>query len=134
MSDSASGNQPTHPKETQVNEPDILDLDRIETTSGLDSINEASVKFESLTEATLKYETPKAREAREKRELAEQAHKHTVGLIKILLASALLLGFFALGVYLFAFKLFVQLLLHRRGFVQRQVQRQHVYPRLAQKS
>ena len=104
MSDSTSGNQPVQPKKTQVPEPDILDLDRIETTSGLDSINEASVRFESLTEATLKYETPKAREAREKKEFAEQAHKHVVGIIKILLASVLLLGFFALGVYLFAFK------------------------------
>ncbi len=104
MPDTTSGNQPARPSQVQVNQPDVIDLDRVETTSGLDSINEGSVSFESLTEATFKYETPKAREARENKELAEQAHKHVVGLIKIILASVLLLGFFALGVYLFAFK------------------------------
>lgn len=75
-------------------EPAVIDLDRIETTSG----------FDSLTEATVKFETPKAREARERKETADQTQKHRVELIKLFLGSLLLLGFFALGVYLFAFK------------------------------
>jgi hypothetical protein len=93
MSDATRRDQPARPTEGQAKPPDIIDLDRIETTDGLDSINENSVRFESLTEATLRYETPKAREGREKKELADQAHKHLVGLIKISLASILLLGF-----------------------------------------
>ena len=85
---------PAEPDEMQAQPPAVIDLDRIETTSG----------FDSLTEATVKFETPKAREARERKEIADQTHKHLVELIKLGLGSVLLLGFFALGVYLFAFK------------------------------
>ncbi len=103
MSEATPRPQPGRPNEATT-APPVVDLDRIETTAGLDSINESTVRFESLTEASLKYEAPKAREARERREEADQAHTHRIEMIKISLASVLLVGFFCLGVYLFALK------------------------------
>ncbi len=94
MAEAPRREQPAGLEKTQAKPPAVIDLDRIETTSG----------FDSLTEATVKFETPKAREARERKETADQTHKHLVELIKLGLGSVLLLGFFALGVYLFAFK------------------------------
>jgi uncharacterized protein HemX len=93
MADASRREQPADLK-TQAEPPDVIDLDRVETTSG----------FDSLTEATVRFEAPKAREARERREAADQVQKHRVELIKLSLAALLLVGFFALGVYLFAFK------------------------------
>jgi hypothetical protein len=86
--------QPVELEKAQAQQPSVIDLDRIETTSG----------FDSLTEATVKFEAPKAREARERKEAADQVQKHRVELIKLSLAGLLLVGFFALGAYLFAFK------------------------------
>ncbi len=86
--------QPAELEKAQAKAPTVIDLDRVETTSG----------FDSLTEATVKFEAPKAREARERKEAADQVQKHRVELIKLSLAGLLLVGFFALGVYLFAFK------------------------------
>lgn len=94
MSEPTRREQPAQWPATQAKQPGIIDLDQVETTSGLDS----------LTEATVKFEAPSAREARERREFSDQAHKHRIDLIKITLASILLLGFFGLGVYLFAVK------------------------------
>lgn len=59
----------------------------------------------NLTEATLKYEAHATRQAREAREAALAAHERLIALVKLAFAGVLLLGFFALGVYLFAFKL-----------------------------
>jgi hypothetical protein len=94
MTASSEEDQPTGAQRVHVQQPAIIDLDQSKTTSD----------FDSLTEATVKFEAPKAREARERREAADQMQKHRVELIKLSLASLLLLGFFGLGVYLFAFK------------------------------
>ena len=94
MAEAPRREQPAGLEKTQAQPPAVIDLDRIETTSG----------FDSLTEATVKFETPKAREARERRETADQIQKHRVELIKLFLACLILIGFFALGVYLSAFK------------------------------
>ena len=61
-------------------------------------------EFGPLTEATLKYEMPAARQARETREAADAAHARLIALLTLAMAGFLLLGFFGLGVYLFAFK------------------------------
>jgi hypothetical protein len=103
MADQPRWNQPAQ-SEVPANPPNIIDLGRIETTNGLDSINESSVRYENLTEAKLTYETPKAREAREQKEIAAQKHANSIDLIKTIMAGVLLLGFFAFGVYLAAFK------------------------------
>ena len=63
-----------------------------------------SPAFNTLTEATLKYEMPAARQARETREAADAVHARLVSLLKLAVAGFLLIGFFSLGVYLFAFK------------------------------
>ncbi len=60
--------------------------------------------FNTLTEATLKYEMPAARQARETQEAADAAHARLISLLTLAVAGFLLLGFFGLGVYLFAFK------------------------------
>ncbi len=88
------GDQPTGAQKVQIQQPAIIDLDQSKTASG----------FDSLTEATVKFEAPKAREARERKEAADQVQKHRVELIRLSLAGLLLVGFFALGVYLFAVK------------------------------
>ena len=94
MAESPRRQQPAELENAQAETPAVIDLDRIAATSG----------FDSLTEATVKFEAPKAREARERKEAADQVQKHRVELIKLSLAGLLLVGFFALGVYLFAFK------------------------------
>lgn len=65
---------------------------------------EGTLELTGLTEATLKYEQPAARLARESREAADAAHARLVSLLTLAVAGFLLLGFFGLGVYLFAFK------------------------------
>lgn len=94
MAEAPRWDQPAEPQRTQAREPAMVDLDQITAAS----------TFDSLTEATVKFEAPKAREARERKEAADQVQKHRVELIKLSLAGLLLVGFFALGVYLFAFK------------------------------
>ena len=74
--------------------PSVIALDQIIQPPNL----------ESLTAATLKYETAGARQAREAKESADAAHERLVTLLKLSYAGVLLLGFFLLGVYLFAFK------------------------------
>ena len=66
---------------------------------------EGNIELGSLTEATLKQEMPAARQARENREAADAAHARLIALLTLAMAGFLLLGFFGLGVYLFAFKI-----------------------------
>ena len=94
MAEAPHRDQPAEPQKTPAKEAAVVDLARVETTSGLDS----------LTEATVKFESPKAREGRERKEAADQVQKHRVELIKLSLSGLILVGFFALGVYLFAIK------------------------------
>jgi len=72
----------------------FVDLDQILTPPDVSN----------LTVATVKYETPSTRQARETREAANDAYERLIGLLKLSVAGILLLGFFSLGVYLFAFK------------------------------
>lgn len=94
MAEAPRRDQPAELQKTQAKEPAIIDLDQIAAASG----------FDSLTEATVKFESPKAREGRERKEASDQVQKHRVELIKLSLAGLILVGFFALGVYLFAIK------------------------------
>ena len=80
--------------ESQPAFPKIADMDTLETLG----------PFSALTEATLKYEQPATRQARETREAADAAHARLISLLTLAMAGFLLLGFFGLGVYLFAFK------------------------------
>ena len=59
---------------------------------------------ENFTEATVKYEAPGTRQARESREAANAAQERLVTLLKLSCAGFLLVGFFILGIYLFAVK------------------------------
>ena len=59
---------------------------------------------ENFSEATIKYEAPETRRAKETLAAANAAHERLVTLLKLGYAGALLLGFFAFGIYLFAFK------------------------------
>lgn len=60
--------------------------------------------LDSLTEANVKFEAPKAREARERREIATQEHKQRIDLVKLVFAGILLLGILAVAVDLVVLK------------------------------
>ncbi len=69
-------------------------------------VNKLSVALEqgTLTKADVKFETPSSRQARETKEAIEAWREWLLNLLKLAFAGILLLGFFGLGVYLFAFK------------------------------
>ncbi|MBV9852214.1 MAG: hypothetical protein JO250_21315 [Armatimonadetes bacterium] len=90
MSEQLKQNQPR----AQSEEPAVIDLEAVE----------ADPAYRSLTEATVKIETPEARKSRERREEAKEAHERRMDLIRLTFAGLLMLGFFGLGVYLFAVK------------------------------
>ena len=59
---------------------------------------------ENFSEATIKYEAPETRRAKETLTAANAAHERLVALLKLGYAGVLLLIFVSLGVYLLAFK------------------------------
>ena len=59
---------------------------------------------ENFTEATLKYEAPGTRQAREARESASAAHEHLLAILKLAYAEVLLLIFVSVGVYVLLLK------------------------------
>ena len=64
----------------------------------------AALEQGSLTEAKIKFETPGARQAREKRETADADHERLLAVMKLGFAGFLMIVFVSLGIYLFAFK------------------------------
>ena len=80
-----------------MDEPKELDVVNIDRMA-------AALEQEALTEAKIKFETPGARQAREKRETADADHERLLALLKLAYAGVLLLVFVSLGVYLFAIK------------------------------
>ncbi len=74
--------------------PEIAELDAIL----------APPDAENFSEATVKYEVPETRWAREARETANASHERLLTLLKLSYAGVLLLIFVSLGVYLFAVK------------------------------
>lgn len=74
--------------------PEIAELDAIL----------APPDAENFSEATIKYEAPETRRAKETLAAANAAHERLVALLKLSYAGVLLLGFFVFGIYLFAFK------------------------------
>ncbi len=77
----------------QAEKPAIIDL----------GVREQAL-FDGITEMTVKFETPEARQAREKQDAQKTRHQHLTDYWRLALASIVLVVFLCLSVYLLAFK------------------------------